>query len=266
MKISDETGIPVIEDCSHAHGASYKGQPVGSFGQVACWSLQGSKPASAGEGGVIVTNDTEIFERACLIGQVNRIRGLDLVTEKYAEFQPLGLGMKFRAHPLGIGIAQVQLRKLNELNARRAKYIEAVEAGLAELPGLQPVKTYPGVKRAGFYGFPTLHIPEEHGGLPTKAFIEALRKEGLPASDGGYPLLHTLPLFAKGFDMFTRNRGPLCGDYPGYKLGDFPVTERMRERLVFLPVLSNPVPEAADSVLAAIRKVAQHAEELITKV
>ena len=73
-------------------------------------------------------------------------------------------------------------------------------------------------------------------------------------------------MFAKGFDIFTRNRGPLCGDYPGYKLGDFPVTERMRERLVFLPVLSNPVPEAADSVLAAIRKVAQHAEELITKV
>jgi dTDP-4-amino-4,6-dideoxygalactose transaminase len=262
MKISGETGIPVIEDCSHAHGASYKGRPVGSFGQAACWSLQGSKPTSAGEGGVIATNDTEIFERACLVGQVNRIRGLDLVTEKYAEFQPLGLGMKFRAHPLGIGIAQVQLRKLKELNARRAAYIEAVEAGLADIPGLQPVKTYPGVERGGFYGFPTLHV-QEHGGLSTKAFIEALQKEGLPANDGGYPLLHTLPLFAKGFDIFTRNRGPLCGDYPGYKPGDFPITERMRERLVFLPVLSDPVPEAADSILSAIRKVAQHAEQLV---
>lgn len=265
MKISDETGIPVIEDCSHAHGASYNERPVGSFGQVACWSLQGSKPASAGEGGVIATNDTEIFERACLIGQVNRIRGLDLVTEKYTEFQPLGLGMKFRAHPLGIGIAQVQLRKLDELNARRATYIETVEAGLADIPGLQPVKTYPGAKRAGFYGFPTLHIPEEHGGLPTRVFIEALRKEGLPASDGGYPLLHTLPLFANGFDIFTKNRGPLCGDYSGYKQGDFPITENMREHLVFLPVLSDPVPEAVDNVLAAIRKVAQYAEQL-TKV
>ena len=67
-------------------------------------------------------------------------------------------------------------------------------------------------------------------------------------------LLHELPIFAKGFDVFTRNRGPLSGDYPGYHHGDFPVTETMHDRLVFLPVLSNPSPEAAGFVLDAIRK------------
>ena len=267
MEISNETGIPVVEDCSHAHGGFYKEKPLGSIGQVGCWSLQGSKPISAGEGGVIATNDTEIFERACLIGQVNRIRGMDLVTEKYSELQPLGLGMKFRAHPLGIGIARVQMDKLEELNKCRREYIKEIEEGLADVCGLRPIKTYDGAIRAGFYGFPTLHVPEEQDGLPTKTFIDALRKEGLSASDGGYPLLHTLPLFAKGFDIFTRNRGPLCtsemgGDYQGYKPGDFPVTEEMRSRLVFLPVMSNPTPEAARKVLDAIRKVAMHAEKL----
>jgi len=263
MDISRETGIPVIEDCSHAHGATYKGRPCGSIGHVGCWSLQGSKPVSAGEGGVIATNDTEVFERACLIGQVNRVMGMDLVTEKYAKYQPLGTGMKFRANPVGIGIAQVQLRKLTELNAKRGKYIEEVEAGLMEIPGVKPIKVYDGAVRGGFYGFPMLHVPEESNGLSSQAFVEALRKEGLPAHLSGYPMLHRLPIFAEGFDLFTRNRGPLCGDYSGYKEGDFPVTEEMLRHLVFLPVLNDPVPEASERVLEAIRKVAYSANELV---
>jgi len=253
MEISEETGIPVVEDCSHAHGAEYKGRPVGSIGRVGCWSLQGSKPVSAGEGGVIATDDTEVFERACL----NRIKGVDLVTEKYAELQPLGLGMKFRAHPVGIGIAGVQLRKLKELNARRSAYVEAVEAGIADIPGIRPVKVYEGARRGGFYGFPVRHIPEEQGGTSTQDFIKVLRDIGIPASPGGYPLLHTLPLFAKGFDVFTKNRGPLCGDYKGYREGDFPVTEEMHKHLIFLPVMSDPVPGAADVVVEGIRMAAE---------
>lgn len=118
MTISKKTGIPIIEDCSHAHGARYDGKITGSIGHVGIWSMQGSKPVSAGEGGMLATNDPEIFERACLAGQVNRMGGLDLITEKYAELQPLGLGMKFRAHPLGIGIASIQFEKLKDLNRR----------------------------------------------------------------------------------------------------------------------------------------------------
>jgi len=172
--------------------------------------------------------------------------------------------MKFRAHPVGIGIARVQMRKLKELNARRTGYVEEVEAGLKDIPGVKPVKVYEGAVRGGFYGFPIIHVPEEQDGLSTKAFVDALREEGLPAHLSGYPLLHRLPIFAEGFDLYTRNRGPLCGDYPGYKEGDFPVTEKMLEHLVFLPVLSDPVPDAAERVLAAIRKVAAHAHQLVS--
>jgi len=267
MTLSEETGVPIIEDCSHAHGAKYKGRPVGSIGHVGAWSLQGSKPASAGEGGVVATNDVDIFERACLIGQVNRIAGLDLVTETYKKFQPLGLGTKFRAHPLGIGIAAVQMGKLDDLNERRRNYIESVEAGLHDLPGIRPVKQHDGVERGGFYGFMARYIPEELEGLPIERFVDALREEGLRANTNPYPMLHMLPLFAEGFDIFTRGRGPLCtpemgGDYQGYKEGDFPVTEKACSRLLFLPVLSDPVPDAAKKVLAAIRRVAEHASEL----
>ncbi len=259
MAVSRDTGVPVVEDCSHAHGAHYKGKPVGTFGHVAAWSLQGSKAVSAGEGGVLATNDEEIFERACLAGQVNRMGGLDLVTERYTDLQPLGLGMKFRAHPLGIGIARVQLRKLPELNRKRAAYVEAIEEGLKGMPGLEPVATYEGVERGGFYGFPTIHRPEEHRGLSTQRFIAALREAGLNAGPSPYGLLHHLKIFAEGFDVFTRGRGPLTGDYSGYKRGDFPVTEAIFERLVFLPVLSDPVPGAVEKILGILRDVTSRA-------
>jgi dTDP-4-amino-4,6-dideoxygalactose transaminase len=256
MKVSRETGVPVIEDCAHAHGALYKGKPVGTIGLAGCWSLQGSKPVSAGEGGVIATNDTEVFERACLVGQVNRIVGMDLATERYAEFQPFGTGMKFRAHPLGIGIARVQLKKLPQLNEGRRRYVEAIEAGLADIPGLRPVPTIPGATRGGFYGFPVHYLAEELGGLPRDAFVEELRAEGIPATgDSGYPLLHNWPLFSKGFDIFTGNRGPLIKD--GYQRGDLPATEKMHENILLIPVMTDPVPGATDHVLNIFRRVAE---------
>ncbi|MBI4560372.1 MAG: DegT/DnrJ/EryC1/StrS family aminotransferase [Candidatus Hydrogenedentes bacterium] len=257
MAVARRHNIAVIEDCSHAHGAKYKGRMCGAIGDAACWSLQGSKAVSAGEGGVLVTDDVDVFERACLVGQVNRVIGIDLVGAKYAELQPLGLGMKFRAHPLGIGIAQVQLRRLPELNRHRAAYIEAVEAGLKDVPGFRPIKVYDGIERGGYYGFPVIYEAEAAGGPSAESLVEALKATGLSVSMTPYPNLHTLPLFTKGFDIFTRNRGPLCAHegYPGYRPGDFPNAELAQERTVFLPRLSDPIPGAADIVLETLKRV-----------
>ncbi len=258
MAVSRETGVPVVEDCSHAHGATYKRKPIGSLGHVAAWSLQGTKPLSAGEGGVMTTNDGEIFDRACLIGQVNRMKGMDLQTTSYAQYQPLGTGMKFRAHPLGIGIALVQLAKLPALNERRRQYVDAVEQGLSDIPGLRPVPTSAGSTRGGYYGFPLHYCPEELGGLAKDKFCAALTAEGVPAGGSPYDLLHRLPIFQDGFDLFTGNRQPPV-EWTGYTDDDFPVTDRMHAGLVFLPLLSDPAPGAVEKVLGAIRKVADAA-------
>ncbi|MBV7338414.1 DegT/DnrJ/EryC1/StrS family aminotransferase [Chloroflexi bacterium TSY] len=253
LTISQETGVPLVEDCSHAHGATYNGRHVGTLGRVGCWSLQGSKPVSAGEAGVIATDDIALFERACLLGQINRLGGVDLATERYQIHQPFGIGMKTRAHPLGIGIAKVQMEKLDALNARRGRFIEVVEAGLADLPEIQPVKVYDGVQRGGYYGFPLLLNPDA-GNVSTETMIAALQAEGLPAKRGPYPPLHALPMFRDGFDLFTGNRCGLSNGYRGIQPGEFPVTEEVVERLIFLPVMSDPVPGADEQVIDAIHR------------
>ena len=297
MALSEETGVPVIEDCSHAHGASYKGKPCGSIGQAGAWSLQGSKAVSAGEGGMLATNDITVFERACLLGQVNR--GINSIGDPvldpsalcYAHLPPMGLGVKYRAHPLAIGIASVQLQKLDELNANRRAYIEEIREGLQNIQGVRAIERYAGAKPAAFFGFPIHYREEEMHGLSAPVFAHALRKEGvlannnpyplmvgdgvpvfsgsLPTNSNPYPLLHTLPLFMEGLDIFMKGRGSLCtsemgGDYEGYAAGDLPVTEKVCSQLVFLPLLTEPVPKASERILAAIRKISNHAE-LLTK-
>ena len=252
--ISQETGIPIIEDCSHAHGALYGGRVVGAIGKVGTWSMQGSKAVSAGEGGVLATDDDEVFDRACMIGQVNRAAGLDLVSAKYQKYQPLGLGIKFRAHPLGIGIARVQLRKLGLLNAGRGGYIEAVERALKEIPGLDPVTLTDGTKRGGYYGFPTIFRAEQVPGVTRDQYVNALRAHGVPASSSPYDLLHRLPYFAEGMDVFGFGRGVMCEGYNGYKEGDFPGAEEMHRNVVFLPVLTDPVEGATEEIIRRIRK------------
>ena len=296
MVLSEETGVAVIEDCSHAHGASYNGKPVGSIGQAGAWSLQGNKALSAGEGGVLATNEIEVFERACLLGQVNRAINsigdpeLEPSSLKYAQYPPMGLGVKYRAHPLAIGIASVQLDKLDELNRNRRAYIEEIIEGLEEISGVCPVDRYKGSEPAAFYGFPILYVQEEMSGLPAPVFAEALRREGvlannnpypyvvgegvpviskdIPRNSNPYPLLHTLPLFSEGLDIFMNGRGSLCtaemgGDYEGYSVGDLPITEKVCSQLIFLPLLTKPVDGAAERILAAIRKVSNHADMIV---
>lgn len=257
MAISRETGIPIIEDCAHAHGATYKGKMTGSIGAVGAWSLQGSKAVSGGEAGVIATADSDAFERACLLGQVNRVVGLDLGTEKYERLQPYGTGNKFRAHPIAIGIASIQLRKLEKLNAGRKGWVESIEKGIFDISCLKPVKQYDGVERGGYYGFPVHFLPQ-NSSVTCSEFIEALNEEGVGAHACGYPLLHTLSYFADGFDLFGANRGPLIENYHGYKPGDFPVTEKAVSNLIFMPLLTDPIDGASDWILDRIHKVAEN--------
>lgn len=246
--------VPIVEDCSHAPGARYDGVMCGTMGAVGCWSLQQSKPVSAGEGGVLVTNSADLYERACFLGQTNRLRSDDIQLTNLAGYGPLGLGMKLRAHPLGLAVGNVQMHKFPALNRRRRAYVEAVEAGLSKIPGLHPLSRCPLGERSGFYAFPVIHDPSAMGGMSTADFVREVNACGVPAIRERFPLLHRLPLFAEGTEMVP---ALTPGQYLGYKPGQFPNAEHAQERTVFLPVLSDPVPEAVDAILGVLDEVAR---------
>ncbi len=250
--IAREAGAVLIEDCSHAHGARWRGRAVGTVGTAGCWSLQDSKPIAAGEAGVLATDDEAVFDRACLLGQLSRMGAL--MTPEHGWLQPWGLGMKLRPHPLGIAIAAFGLGGIDEANRRLRAWAEEVESGIEGVPGLRPVTVVRGAERGGFHGgLPLHHDPEAGGGPGTAELIDALGRAGVTASPSPYPLLHRLPLFARGYDVFGRGRGPLGDGFRPYREGDLPHTERLHGRLVFLGIPEAPEPGDGAALAVAIR-------------
>jgi dTDP-4-amino-4,6-dideoxygalactose transaminase len=118
LEIARRHNLKVIEDCSHAHGALWKGRPVGSLGDIGVFSLQGAKPIAAGEGGVAVTDSAQLLDRMLAYGhQGRRVSGTLELAEPSAFFPVTGFGRKCRAHPLGIALAEVDLKWLRRRNA-----------------------------------------------------------------------------------------------------------------------------------------------------
>jgi dTDP-4-amino-4,6-dideoxygalactose transaminase len=164
--------------------------------------------------------------------------------------------MKLRPHPLGIAIAGVQLGGLDAANGRRRGWVESVEAALAGLESLRPVRAVPGAERAGFHGgLPLLHASGAAARERTACLIEALVAAGLPASPSPYPLLHEQPLFQRGYDVFGRGRGPLGEGFRPYRHGDLPRIEEAHSRLVFLQVPDEPEPGDGKVAGETVRRI-----------
>ncbi len=262
MAISRHYGIPVIEDCSHAHGAEWDGKVVGSIGDVGCFSLQGERRGamSVGEGGVVVTDNREYYERMLICGHLNRTGVADELTRpEYRVLRNTCLGIKFRVHALGMGLGVEQLRKLDAVNEKRREVHRQLNRIAEEIPGLEPVVVLEKATPGGFYGYRLLYRPEALGGLPVETFLEALQAEGAEVTGCDFPLLHTLPLFAEGFDLYGGDRGPLAGDYRGYREGDLPVSEAAHKQVLALPGFTDPRPGVLAQYMEAFRKVAANA-------
>jgi dTDP-4-amino-4,6-dideoxygalactose transaminase len=266
MAVAKEHGLIVVEDCSHAHGAEWDGKKVGTIGHLGCFSLQASKPVIAGEGGAIITDDTEFYERSLILGHYGRI-ARDLVTDKYRHLGNMGLGWKYRAHPLAVGIAKVQLSRLNELNDKRGQIAQYWDEELAKLPGIEPVYTYPKAKRGGYLGYLLIYHSEAVGGLPKEKFMAALQAEGVSVTDGFYQGdLHLQSLF-NGFNFYG-DRGcpfgcPHVDKVRRYETGSLPVSESIGPKVLSLPVFTAPPDGLVQQYVEAFRKVVENIDEII---
>jgi dTDP-4-amino-4,6-dideoxygalactose transaminase len=117
-------GLAVIEDCAHAHGASWRSRKVGSFGHFGSFSFQQSKNMTAGEGGILVTNDPTLAELAWSYGNQGR-------SPHGAWYQHDTLGTNFRLTSLQAALLSVQLERLPSQRAQRAENAARLRAGLS---------------------------------------------------------------------------------------------------------------------------------------
>jgi len=268
MEISGKYGIPVIEDASHAHGAEWKGRKVGTIGQIGCFSMQGDyngKPIPAGEGGFVVTDDRELFNRIILHTHLNRPNnpGDELYPELLARFGKERLGMKYRAHPFALVIATHMLQSLDYRNERKSAYRNKLVGALSGMDGIKALRQHEGSKPAGYFGgMQLLYDREALRGVPFYRVHEAVEAEGVSLKYRFYTPLHLYQLLQDGFDLPGVDRGIAAPDYKGVSRTDFPVTNQVVEGMLGMPVFVEEPQGYSDQVIRAFGKVLSSLDRL----
>lgn len=193
MDISRRYGIPVVEDCSHAHGATYKGRRVGTFGAAGCFSMQGTKVLPGGELGAVVTNDDKIFDQMVILGHQGRVRNT-VISDEFKDYEA-GLGFKYRPFPIPVQIALDQMDRIEEYNLQRRLTVDYFNKELEGIEGVTTVKQLEGTRR-GCYHYIFLFESKKKD-IGSQRFIEALRAEGLEVNPMRYKMVHTLLPFSR---------------------------------------------------------------------
>lgn len=215
QELSETYDFLVVEDAAQAHGAADDGRPVGSFGDAGCFSFFATKNMTTGEGGMVVTDRSDVADRARAFIEHGR------TDDGYA-----GLGHNFCMTDIAAAIGRVQLDKLPAVTAARRQNAEQLSAGLGDLPVATPHEP-PG--RDHVYHIYTIQTDER----------DALRAH-LSENDIQTGVYYDTPI----------HRQPA---YSGCDIS-LPVVESLRERVLSLPVHPHLSAEDLDRILDAVHE------------
>ena len=268
LEIARKHGLKVMEDCSHAHGALYKGKEVGTFGDTAAFSLMSGKSFAIGEGGILFTDDIETYDRAILFGHYER--HCDIETEELKPYIgiPCG-GFKHRMHQLSSAFGLVQLKLYPQQMAEIDKAMNYFCDLLEEIPGLEPIRPEKdsGSTKGGWYASICKYNSDVFDGLSLSRFAAAVRAEGSICDPGCNKPLHLHPVF-KTMDIYGQGRPTRVANLPaGLEVSEIqeslPVTEAVNKQVFFMPWFKHFWPETIQEFAAAYKKVAQNYKELL---
>ena len=250
-------GLKVIEDAAQSCGSRYQGKAVGTLGDVGCFSFQLEKNITSGEGGVLVTDDDELFRRAVIYSD----QGGQFWTSHAGVRDTVGgqpvIGENLRMNEIAGAILGCQLAKLNEILDRIERNTTIVRAGVEAIPGLHVRPRNPDRDRHALGVLFYLPTAEQ-----ADAVAAALRAEGVPAGKvyGGQPVYAAPQIL----NQWTITRGcPFdCPSYfpepIHYHMGMCPRSEDLLARGVGISVGPFYEEEDLDDIIAGVEKVARH--------
>lgn len=178
LELSKTTGLPLIEDCSQAHGAKWRNQCVGSFGNVGCFSMQQSKMLTCGEGGAAITNDRELSLR---MEQIRSDGRLFTKHPKSGQLELVEIG-SVQGHNMCLSEFQSailcdRLKHLKRENGIREKNANYLKKLIADIRGISTLTLYSQVTAPTYYNFVMRIDLDEFGGSTIDAIAGALSAE-----------------------------------------------------------------------------------------
>ena len=203
MAIAREYGLIVIEDCSQAHDALYRGRKAGSIGHIAVFSLMSDKHITAGgQAGMLITNNEDHYWNAKQFAD----RGKSL---RSPEHRNIMLGLNYRMTELDAVIGRCQLKKLPHFVARRRTYVDQVHQHIAALKSVRPYKVIEGAESSWWFGL--LRVDQERLTVSKRQFRRAVREEGVPCGDSYNSIIADEPVI-QDRRSFGRRGIPRTGD------------------------------------------------------
>ncbi len=240
-KIADKYNLYIIEDGAHSLGSEYKGEKVGSKADMVEFSFHPVKPITTAEGGVVTTNDENLYKKMIKFRSHGITRDTDLLEEQhgpwYYEQQTLGYNYRLTDVQSALGISQ--LYKLDiYINRRR----ELAKIYNEELQNIEQIVTpfEPEYSNSGWHIY-VIQIKPELLTVGRKQIFEALQCENIGVN------VHYLPVYLHPYYKKI-----------GYEKGICPNAEKLYENMITLPLYPSMTNEDAQDVIKAVKKVIQY--------
>jgi dTDP-4-amino-4,6-dideoxygalactose transaminase len=241
--IADKHGLKVIEDAAQAHGAALEYGPVGSLGDIGAFSFQSSKNLACGEGGALVTNDEQVYERAYALHNAGRLRSPG------NRWQHMALGWNCRPTEYQAALLDHRLRSFDQQQGVRSGNFEYLLSLMREVGSLEPLSIRSDVRSHGMYMFAMRYKPEGCGGLSIDEFIQCVHAEGAPIDRAFDKTISQQP----GIQALIEKRP----DY--FRCLPTPVANAAVQNTVYIPqnvfLGSN---RDMDDIILAVKKVEDH--------
>ncbi|MDE2855647.1 MAG: DegT/DnrJ/EryC1/StrS family aminotransferase [Chloroflexota bacterium] len=253
--VAQKHGVALLEDAAHAHGSEWRGRKVGTFGIGGTFSFQASKTMTAGEGGMIISNDDDFEGLARSTHDCGRLPGKWF----YDHFI---YGSNYRLSEWQGAVLLAQLTRLDEQTARRHQNGRLLDGALSEIPGVTPQSHDRRITRNGHYAYIFHYDKRAFAGVDTDRFVAALEAEGIP-TQAPYPPLHALDVFTSGAYR-SRLSGAQAGAPHDFLKQPFPNSQLEAWESVWITqnaLLGDE--EDMREIAAAIRKIAENARDLL---
>jgi dTDP-4-amino-4,6-dideoxygalactose transaminase len=240
LEIAQKHGLKVIEDAAHALPASYKGRPIGSIGDITCFSFYATKTLTTGEGGMVTTADAELAERMRRLSLhgISKDAWKRYSAEGTWRYDIVEAGYKYNFTDLQAAIGLAQLAKCDAMRNSREIIAARYDAGLASMKAYETLKAPPHVGHA--HHLYVIRLNAGAMGNSRDRAIDELKNLGIGTS------VHFIPLHLHSLYREL-----------GYERGQFPNAETHFDRAISLPIYPGMRDLDVDRVLEALQEVAR---------
>jgi dTDP-4-amino-4,6-dideoxygalactose transaminase len=244
-------GLAVLEDCAESPGAEYRGRRVGAWGDIAIFSFQQQKTITTGEGGMVVTSDPRLHERAVRMHDVGQFR--EWHAAQVPAREPAFCGSQFRMSELTGAVALAQMRKIDRIREHCRRLSLRLRAQIRGLAGLTLRRIPDPEGESGFETYFWVATPELRDAFRARLQAAQIPCEQMTGTYAQYrrPYVATGLAHAPGATPFAVGAG-----WPGrgYRVEDFPRTEELIHRFVVIPVGVWHSEDDIDYIAAVIRR------------